>query len=641
MLRIDSPGEIGPIRLRGRSVFPPMLMNFATDRGEVTQRLVEFYRRLAAGGFGLVMTECIFPQFKGGIATRGLALYDDRFLPGMGRLVRAVHAEGAKLGAQIFFDGAGRIFASDETVSIGPSDLSPWGGPSMRTMTIPELDVMANDFAAAAQRAVSVGADLIELHMGHAHLLGRFLSPHWNRREDQYGGSLDARLRYPVEVLRRVRQVIGAGIPVTARLCLSECIEGGIELPEAIEIGKRLRTAGLDAIHTSVGTGTSPWGLASIFPTSFSPEAPFAAWARRFRQETGSTVIFAGKVSSPETAHALLADGTADFISVGRAALADPDWPQRAAAGKAVVPCIGCNQGCVDSLVTRKEITCTVNPAVGFEGEFAQAKPLTGSRGFTVIGGGIAGIVCALGLAERGGRVALYESARALGGQYRFCEKVPGKEQYGNYLAYLLERLSRTNVDVRLGVSVDAAVSASTNAEAVYWAGGAVPRTWNAGGLSVPVLQGWECFDSDQLGGRKHIFVVGAGQVGCDAAIWLASHGHQVTLADSKDDPILAFASRRHDYAAALVEGHVTTLWGATGEGGSGNRIHLLTAQGKRELQVDAVVAATGRVSRPVPALGRVAISIGDAARVGTALDAIRQATFHAHFSDWPIGRVA
>lgn len=637
MSLLDQPGFIGKLRVPRRSVFPPMLMNYASDRGEVTQRLVSYYRRLARGGYGLLITECIFPQFKGGIATRGLALYDDRFMPGFRRLADAVHEEGALLGAQIFFDGAGRTFASEETVSIGPSDLTPWGGPYMREMTATELDTMAEDFAVAAGRAKECGADLIELHMGHAHLLGRFASPYWNRRQDEYGGSRDNRMRFPLQVLRQVRQAVGPDTPVTARLCLTEQIDGGIDLAEAVEIGRYLKEAGIDAVHTSAGTGTSPKGLASIFPTSFSPDAPFAALAREFRRQTGLTTIFAGKVRRHDVAEGLLGDGTADFVSAGRAGLADPDWPKATGGTAPAVPCIGCNQGCTDSLITRKEIVCTVNPALGFEQEFETVRPLPGKARFGVIGAGPAGLTCALGLAERGASVVVYEASDRIGGQYAICEMIPGKELYGTYLAHLRQRLAASSVEVRLGVAAEDARDEIAGLDGLFWAGGAVARRWDGGGLTVPVLQGWEVFgEPERNGGGREVVVVGAGQVGCDAAIWLAERNHRVTLCDRLDDPLASLRARRFDYENALAGRGVRLLFSSDAAAEGQNAVVATPVDGGGEpvvLEADLVVAAVGRVSRPRPGFAARALSIGDAARTGTALEAIRQGTFHAAFA--------
>ncbi|MBX3576168.1 MAG: FAD-dependent oxidoreductase [Rhizobiaceae bacterium] len=630
---LGQPGRIGRLELPNRAVFPPMLMNYASDRGEVTERLVAYYRSLARGGYGLIVTECIFPQFKGGIATRGLAFYDDRFMPGFTRLVGAVHEEGALLGAQIFFDGAGRIFASEETVSIGPSDLAPFGGPSMREMTEQDLEIMATDFADAAARAKACGADLVELHMGHAHLLGRFASPYWNRRTDAFGGDRTRRMRFPLMVLERVRAAVGADMPVTARLCLTEQIDGGIDLAEAIAIGKVLKQAGIDAVHTSAGSGTTPRGLASIFPTSFAADAPFAPMAKEFRRETGLTTIFAGKVRRHDIAERLLEDGTADFVSAGRAGLADPAWPR---GEHGATPCIGCNQGCTDSLITRKEIVCTVNPALGFEHEFGSVGPLPTGVRCVVIGAGPAGITCALGLAERGVAVTLMERGGRIGGAYAASATVPGKELYGTYLDHLARRLEASGVEVMLNAD-DAAVRRQTGRGAhVFWAGGSSPRGWDSGDATVPVVSGWDLFFDPSAADRPgRVFVVGAGQTGCDAAIFLSARGHAVTLCDRQDTPLSAFRARQYDYQSALERNGVEMLFGTDAERAEGADVVTRGKDGTTTRhQTDSIFIAVGREPLPLPDYARGAVRLGDAAKVGSALEAIRQGTFHAAFAD-------
>ena len=632
---LAEPGHIAGLRIRNRIVFPAMLMNFASDRGEVTGRLVEFYRSLALGGYGLIISECVFVQFKGGIATRGLALYDDRFVPGLSRLVSEVHDAGAALGIQLFFDGAGRTFASDESVSVGPSDLTEFGGAYMRPMTPGELDVMARDFASAAARAVGAGADLIEIHMGHGHLLGRFLSPYFNRRSDDFGGSTEGRLRFPLRVLELVRAEVGAGVPVTVRLSLSEQIPGGIDIQEASAIGVALKAAGVAAVHTSAGTGTTPLGLASIFPTSFAAEAPFRHWAAEFRRASGLTTIFAGNVSDPETAGELLRAGIADFVSVGRAGLADSQWPAKAIRGESAVPCIGCNQGCADNLVSRKEITCTVNPQVGFEADFRRAISLTAPARALVVGAGVAGLVCALGLARRGTRVVLLHSDSELGGQYRVSGLVPGKERYALYLDHLLRQVEDAGIEIlRGGRAVSDLADLAGSAETVFWAGGAIARSWEAAPAGVQTIEGWAAFDAPEVRGQPlEVAVIGAGQVGCDLAIWLASRGHRITLVDRHPRPLDAMLARRYDYEHALHEHGVKIVSGTEAGAGGVGEVALHEPDAVRSIRPDLLVTAIGRMSRPRPPELSSAMAIGDAAKPGSALDAIRQATFHSAFA--------
>ncbi|HST05773.1 MAG TPA: FAD-dependent oxidoreductase, partial [Chloroflexia bacterium] len=587
-----------------------------------------------------MITECCFVRYKGGISTRGLALYDDRFLPGLARLASAVQAEGSLLGVQVFFDGAGRTFASDETVSIGPSDLTPWNGPYMQPLTQEEILAMADDFARSARLAQQAGADLVEIHMGHGHLLGRFLSPHFNRREDEYGGSREGRLRFPLMVVDKVRASTGGRMPVIARLSLTEQIQGGIELEEAIQIAHALKGAGVDAVHTSAGTGTTAKGLASIFPTSFVEEAPFSAMASQLREQTGMQTIFAGKVVTPGMAEQLLLDGVADLVSIGRASLADPDWALKATGHSSapLTPCISCNQGCADQLVTRKEITCIVNPLVGFEGDARSITPLGKDARFVVVGAGPAGLSCALALAARGGSVVVYEAAAELGGQYKWAGDVPGKEQYGRYLGYLAEEVRRLGVEVRLGVTVSQdgiAAEELKQAAAIFWAGGAVQKPLQMDKLTAPIVEGWQVFEkfaaSKEISTAQatQLVIVGSGQVGTDAALWLASKGYGVTLVDRLPDPLAAMGTRRYDYERSLQTLGVRTMYGYEVTGGEVSEIVAQSVENAQELRLhaDIVVNATGRVPRAKPEALKNAIAIGDCVKAGSALDAVRQGT--------------
>ena len=629
-----TPGRIGTLALRNRAVFPPLLLNLASDRGEVTDRLVDHYRALAAGGYGLLVSECTFVQYKGGVATRGIALYDDHFRPGFARLAKAVHAEGARLGVQLFFDGAGRTFASDESVSVGPSDLSTSGGPSMRPLAAAEIEKLVSDFASAAGRAVEEGIDLIELHMAHGHLLGRFLSPYFNRRIDEFGGSTEGRMRFPIAVVRATRAAIGSRVPITARLCLSERLPGGLELEEAIAIAVRLRAEGIAAVHSSAGTGTTPEGQDALWPTSFSPEAPFAADAREFRRRTGVTTIFAGKVTSATSADDLLRKGVADFVSLGRAGLADPAWLNKHRRSLVAVPCIGCNQGCVDSQVNRKEVTCTVNPLIGFERQVSSTQRMMHRR-VVVIGGGIAGLVYATKIARRGASTVVVERSDALGGQYRWASSAPGKEQYARYLDYLIADVAASGLEVRLETDDEQAADVAASADRLVWAGGASPMQWPDQAVAIPVLLGWGCFSAPLLrrGRRLHITVVGAGQAGCDAAIWAAALGHAVTLLDKTVDPTRRLGSRRRAYLEAFHRTGVQLRDATLAAFDQRGRLSLEGLDGtpRPSHEADAIIAAVGRMSNPRPPfLGPSVVSLGDAVRPATVADAIRQATFSA-----------
>jgi 2,4-dienoyl-CoA reductase-like NADH-dependent reductase (Old Yellow Enzyme family) len=578
------------------------------------------------------MTECCSVQFKGGVANRGLSLYDERFVPGLTRLAEAIHAEGAKLGVQLFYDGAGFDYAPDDTPKIGPSDLSAFNGPQMRPMDVEEIDRMAMSFGQAASLAVRANVDLVEVHMAHGHLLGRFLSPHFNLRRDRYGGSVEKRLRFPSLVVESVRASVGSQVPVTCRLSLSERLPDGMEIDEAIEVVQALVRVGIDAVHVSVGTGTD-LGRASIFPTCFSDEAPFAPLAGQLRRETGVRVIFAGKVVTADRASDLLRTGVADFVSVGRSGIADPEWANHAlglAGMRKVVPCVSCNQGCVDHLLQSREITCTVNPWVGFESEHARVGRASKTADFVIAGAGIAGLVLAMTLSRRGGRVTVFEQRQDPGGQYRWAGIAPGKEQYEKYLEYVLSEVTANAVQIVTDHAISKSDVAGLPTSHVYWAGGATPREWVPDGLAIPTMMGWSAFHQITSVRGVSVAVVGAGQVGCDLALWIASQGASVTLIDQLSQPISGLGARRHDYLAHLMARQVRLQFDSRVVAGEGNRLLWLSGTGESgHVEADLAVMALGRLAVPAPHFLAGAIGLGDCLRPTNALEAIRQATFH------------
>lgn len=632
-MSLSSPGRLGGLRLGNRTVFPPVLTNFTSDRGEVSERVLDFYRRRAAGGYGLILSEACYVLPQGGVTTRGLALHDERFLPGLRRLADAIHLEGSHLGIQLFVDGAGFNYAPKESVTIGPSDLSRWDGPPMHPLTRGQIRSLVLDFALAASLAVRGGADLIELHMAHGHLLGRFLSPHFNRRDDEYGGTVSNRARFPMEVLRQARAAVGAAVPITCRLSLSERIPGGIEMPEAIAIVKELSAAGLDGVHVSIGAGTDE-GRANIFPTSFSPEAPFASSAASLRRATGSPVIFAGKVRTPAKAEELISTGCVDFVSVGRPGLADPDWPRKAMGldPNPLHPCIGCNQGCVDRLLATKEVSCTVNPWLGLERSSSTLSRLKQGSEYLVVGGGLAGLVLSSALADRGASVTLYEQERILGGQFRWAASVPGKQQYGEYLDYLISKLDSSRILVLTDRCPGPADLGGASQDQVFWAAGAVATPWQLPGLNIPVCAFSEIFDGSHKVGHDRVLVLGAGQIGCDLALWLSAAGCSITLVDRRPEPLTDLGSRRHDYERELHAKRVDLRFGSDVVSGGAAEVHLAGRHGMDVLQPDLIVAAIGRVARPRPPHLEQAVRVGDSLEPRTALEAVRESSFHGSF---------
>ncbi len=614
---IAEPARLGELAVRNRVVMPAMLMNFAAEGGYVSERLVEFLVERGRGGAGLLITEACYVKFKGGISTRGIAAYDERFLPGLSELASRVKETGAAVGVQLFFDGAGRGFATADTTSVGPSDLAPYGGIAMRPLSGDEIVEMRDAFVSAADLAFAAGFDCVEVHMGHGHFLGRFLSPYFNRREDEWGGDFERRLRLPREVVEEIRASHPTK-PILIRLSLDEKLPGGIDPPLAAEIVAALEGAGITAVHTSFGTGVTPTGLAAIFPGGLVEDAPYVDAIRRLSDRVAVPIVAGGAIRSWKDASAVL-DAGATFVSVGRALLADPYLPDKWARGDdaAVRPCVGCNEQCSDHLVSRREIGCSVNPWVGFEGR----RPRRRALNVFVAGGGVAGLNAAVAAAERGHRVTVVEASSECGGRLRLLAELPGQERYGAYLAWLLDKVRRLDITLELGVGE--LTSAPPGFDVVIAAvGGDLTVDASRRGFStacVPFNAG-----SAAAATGKRCLVVGRPAWVETAALQLAREGCDVIgVVTEGETPLATLSPLRRQ---ALGRLGVSQLEAATIEEIEAGRIRV-TASGVLHAYDDVELIVDVGSSAP-RVFDTGSVRVGDCLGTSTVADAVRAASF-------------
>ncbi|HEX6144743.1 MAG TPA: NADH:flavin oxidoreductase [Geminicoccaceae bacterium] len=361
-----APGRIGPVELRNRIVMPSMTTRMADEEGFVTESALAYYARRAAGGAALITVEMASPEPVGRHRRRELGIYDDRFLPGLRRLVAAIHAGGARAAIQLGH-GGGHTRAD----ICGEAPVAPSAIPhdvlegTFETivpleMTVERIHATTRAFAAAAARAARAGFDAVEIHGAHGYLLSQFLCPFENRRTDAYGGSLVGRARFPLEVLRAVR----AAVPDTAMIWRQNCddfFDGGMPFEEARRVAIWAAEAGADAVHVSGGHYRSTPPTVMIPPASMA-EAPFLDHARRIKAMVSVPVIAVGRLGDPARAVAAVEEGDADFVALGRSLLADPDWPLKARnGGGGIARCLACNC-CVDGMRGGERLRCHVHP---------------------------------------------------------------------------------------------------------------------------------------------------------------------------------------------------------------------------------------------------------------------------------------
>ena len=370
MKLLNQPGQIGPLKLRNRVVMAPMGTNYSTTDGLSTERDRAYYAARARGGVGMIMTEAMVVTEFARPHHNSLCVYHDRFIPGLASVVDAIHAHGALVCAQLNHRGG---LLRRHVLNMEPVGPSPWKNPNtgddVRPLAVPEIIEIQKQFVAAARRLYQAGYDGVEIHAGNGYLFQQFFTPRLNHRTDHYGGSFANRARFLFETLDRVKQALPE-FPLIVRLSAAEFVEDGYCEADIVELSKCLEKQGVAALDLSGGSNESPQlSKYCIQPPSFA-RGCLGPYAKPIKQAVKIPVLVAGRVVDPADAEKLLADGCADFISVGRALYADPHWTAKA-LGEVKAPirqCIACNV-CFERLTLEKDVACVHNPVIGTEFE--------------------------------------------------------------------------------------------------------------------------------------------------------------------------------------------------------------------------------------------------------------------------------
>jgi 2,4-dienoyl-CoA reductase-like NADH-dependent reductase (Old Yellow Enzyme family) len=452
-----TPARIGAVEIPNRIVMPSMTTRTADAEGIVTDASLAYYAARARGGTGLITVEMASPERAGRHRRRELGIYDDRFLPGLTRLTAEIHRHGAKASIQLGHGGGHtRTDICGET-PIAPSAIPhPVYEVTFETIVPQEMShariaQTVAAFAAAGLRAKRAGFDCVEIHAAHGYLISQFHAPFENRRSDQYGGSLENRARFGLEVLRAVKAAVGE-MPVIYRLSVEDYFAGGLTAPEGKQIAIWAAEAGADALHISAGHYRSLPTAHVMIPPMSMPDAPFLDFASDVKKSIGVPVIAVGRLGDPATATAAVADGKADFIALGRTLIADPQWVEKLTRGEPIRRCLACNT-CVDEMRGGAGIGCVVNGAAGRETMFAKASPPRGER-IAVIGAGPAGLTYASLVADN--KVTVFEKEARAGGAFRYAGKAPlfqevaaSEFSFERYIDDLVAACTRKGVEFR------------------------------------------------------------------------------------------------------------------------------------------------------------------------------------------------
>ncbi len=527
--KLFEPGKIGKMGIKNRTIFPPMVPLYADKDGLVTQIQIDYYAERAKGGCGLIIIESGYPR-AGGYPGR-ISLDNDRVIPNLRQLVDAVHAAGAKIVLQVN-PHRGR---SDEVDPASPSEnMHPLTGAKARALGIEEFKKYERQFGEGAARVKEAGFDGIEIHGGSGYLVSETLSVLANRRTDEYGGSVEKRATFALNLIKEAKKATGNDFPLIFRITADEKVEGGFGVKDAIIVCKLLEKAGSDAIDIVSGINYYNFGK-YVVGYMYIPRGHNAELAGAVKKELKIPVCVAGRINDPFVAEEILKKGQADFVDLGRTLIADPYFVSKTQAGKVkdICMCIACGR-CIEAILKEKKpMICSVNPAVGQERAYAAGMaPATKKKRVLVVGGGPGGMNAAIVAAERGHTVTLWEKSNKLGGILNLAIAPPHKDELKNLIEYLPHRMKQLKVDVKMGKEGTADAVAKFGADAVVVATGSLPLIPKIKGMDKKKTIQFRDVLADKVKVGKKVVVIGGGFVGCEVADLLASKGKQVTVVE-------------------------------------------------------------------------------------------------------------
>jgi len=519
------PIQIGTLQLKNRIVYLAADTGYG-DNDMVTDRQKDYYAARARGGTGLLITGIVLPSSMGKPIPGRMGIYHDRFITGLRQLVDVVHAEGAKIAIQLslqYFWARGEGALLEE---VGPSAIATRRNSQPRELNLDEIKQIINEYSEGARRARDAGFDAVELHCGIGYLISRFLSPCTNKRTDEYGGSLENRMRFLLEIIASSKRKAGSDYPLICRISADEFMEGGHTLEDTKKLIPILEGVGVHCLDIGAGWHECRTPLVHMSV----PRGAFVYLAEEIKKVAKIPVVAAYRINDPILADNIIAEGRADLVGMGRALIADPELPNKAREGRLdeIRPCIACGH-CLDVVMLGAPLACAVNPQVGKEAEYTSV-PAKKPKKVFVIGGGPAGMEAAAGAAEGGHQVTLFEKRDRLGGNLLLAAVPSYKWELSNLTNYLETRLKASGAQIRLNQEVSEKTIAEGKPEVVIVATGATPLI-----PDIPGVNGGNVVTALQvLGGERgvgeRVVIVGGGMIGCETAEYLADKGKRVII---------------------------------------------------------------------------------------------------------------
>ncbi len=514
--------NIGQITLKNRLIMSAMDLGLTSD-GAINDQIINFYIERAKGGVGLIVVGGCYPEINGKVWKSIIGLDRDELIPGLKRLTDAIHRYDVRVAAQLIHAGRSASSFFTKMQPVAPSSVIYRSiKQEPRALTIPEIKAVINNYVSATLRAKKAGFDAVELHGGMGYLINQFFSKITNKRNDEYGGSIENRARFAKEIVAEIKKSVGKDYPIIFRMSGDDFINEGLKIDESIEIARILETYGVDAFNVSPGWHESriPIMLMVI------PRTAYVFLSQKVKSCVKIPVIASVRINDLKLAEEIIDNEQADIVSVGRPLIVDPDMPNKYKNKQFddIRMCIACNQGCFDSLLNFKSVSCTYNAMAGHEGEYKITEAARPKK-VMVIGGGPAGMEAARVLALRGHRVTLYEKEDRLGGQLRYAFVPPGREEVRNIITYLERQIVKLRVKVITGIEVNYQLLKEEHPDAVIVATGGRPIILDIPGIYGPNVYTATSILEERFPVGMDVVIIGGGTVGCEVALHVAKQG--------------------------------------------------------------------------------------------------------------------